>query len=319
MLGANYTSSSHWATLDTTFLLAMPDSASRKFIDLIFQSSSKWANWDPPITIKVGHYGTIDRKTGVLRVDGNIYDETFQESLKQQGLMIDLSHPSCQPIKGAVEEDMIMSSIGVKRGDVSLTPQISALDLASASFKAEFQFREGRRGAVLVMHKPQQEYIPQGRVLSIIYEARQLKDKYIVSSTFTCPGYYLYLSNKSGEKVTLALTANAPVAAAIGVSAGGGASVDWWTDAQAAFLRKAFDKAGQYRYTPLFDLRRRQHWFERTFRGVEEHPTEDDLWLDCPPPWDPLDEDGNEDTVCEESDEDSLSRRSAVEGCFPSV
>jgi hypothetical protein len=27
--------------------------ASRKFIDLIRQASSKWANWDPPIEIKV--------------------------------------------------------------------------------------------------------------------------------------------------------------------------------------------------------------------------------------------------------------------------
>ncbi|KAG2749691.1 hypothetical protein P692DRAFT_20732431 [Suillus brevipes Sb2] len=293
----------------------MPDSASRKFIDLIFQSSSKWANWDPPIPIKVGDYGTIDRKTGVLIVKGNIYDETFQESLTQQGLMINLS--SCQPVKGAVEGDMIMSSIGVKTGEISLTPQVSALDLASASINAEFQFQEGRRGAVLVMHKPQQEYIPQGRVLSIIHEARELKDKYIVSSTFTCPGFYLYLSNKSGEKVKLALTANAPVAAAIGVSAGGGASVDWWTDTQAALLRKAFDQAGQYRYTPLFDLKRRQHWFERTFRGVEEHPTEDDMWPDCSPPWNPLDEDGNEEDAYDESDEDSVPPQSAVEGSFP--
>lgn len=78
----------------------------------------------------------------------------------------------------------------------------------------------------------------------------------------------------------LALNANAPVAAAIGISAGGGASVDWRTDAQAALLRKAFDMAGQYRFTPLFDLKRRQHWFERTFRsGVEEHPTEDDMYV----------------------------------------
>lgn len=293
----------------------MPDSASRKFIDLIFQSSSKWANWDPPIPIKVGDYGTIDRKTGVLIVKGNIYDETFQESLTQQGLMINLS--SCQPVKGAVEGDMIMSSIGVKTGEISLTPQVSALDLASASINAEFQFQEGRRGAVLVMHKPQQEYIPQGRVLSIIHEARELKDKYIVSSTFTCPGFYLYLSNKSGEKVKLALTANAPVAAAIGVSAGGGASVDWWTDTQAALLRKAFDQAGQYRYTPLFDLKRRQHWFERTFRGVEEHPMEDDMWPDCSPPWNPLDEDGNEEDAYDESDEDSVPPQSAAEGSFP--
>lgn len=85
----------------------------------------------------------------------------------------------------------------------ALQSNSSALDLASTSFKAEFQFQEGKRGAVLVMHKPQQEYIPQGRVLSIINEAHQLKDKYIVSSIFTCPGYYLYLSNRCASYLVL--------------------------------------------------------------------------------------------------------------------
>ncbi|KAG1745020.1 uncharacterized protein EDB91DRAFT_1271489 [Suillus paluster] len=295
----------------------MPDTAaSRKFIDLILQTSSKWANWDPPIEIKVGHFGTIDRTSGELEVEGNIYDAAFQESLNQQGLKIDLSDPSFQPIKGAIEEDIIMCSTGVKKGDFSLKPEVSLLNLASASVKAEFQFQDGKRGAVLVMHKPQQQYIPQGRLLGIVHKANELKDKYIVNSTFTCPGYYLYLSNKSGERVALALTANA-LPAAIGVTAGGGASVDWWTNVQAAFLRKAFDKAGQYRYTPLYSLKRRQNWFQRAFRGEEEHMTEDDLWPNCPAPWDPLDEDGNEDSVYEETDEDLFARQSAVEGSLP--
>lgn len=60
----------------------------------------------------------------MLQVEGNTYDEAFQESLKQQGLIIDLSHPPCQPIKGAVEEDMVMSSIDVKKGEISVTPHV---------------------------------------------------------------------------------------------------------------------------------------------------------------------------------------------------
>lgn len=72
----------------------------------------------------------------------------------------------------------------------------SLLNLASASLKAEFQFQEGKRGAVLVMHKPQQEYIPRGKVLTLVHKAVELQDKYLVTSTFTCPGYYIYLSNK---------------------------------------------------------------------------------------------------------------------------
>jgi hypothetical protein len=70
------------------------------------------------------------------------------------------------------------------------------LNLASASVKAEFQFQEGKRGAVLVMHKPQQEYIPRGKVLTLVHKAIELHDRYLVTSTFKCPGYYIYLSNK---------------------------------------------------------------------------------------------------------------------------
>ncbi|KAG1758330.1 hypothetical protein EDD22DRAFT_910859 [Suillus occidentalis] len=291
--------------------------ASRKFIDLIRQASSKWANWDPPIEIKVGAYGTIDSDSGELDVEGNIYDSTFQTSLNNQGLKINLSEPSCQPRKGGIDDDIIMSSSGVKQGDFSVKPEVSLLNLASASLKAEFQFQEGKRGAVLVMHKPQQEYIPRGKVLTLVHKAVELQDKYLVTSTFTCPGYYIYLSNKSGERIALALTASAPIPAAVGVTAGGSASVDWWTDAQAAFLRKAVDKAGLYRYTPLYTLKHRQNsWVPRLFRGEEEEETEDDLWPDCTPPWQPLDEDGEEDRVWEEKDDD-FTPRSAVEGNLP--
>ncbi|KAG1840557.1 hypothetical protein F4604DRAFT_436875 [Suillus subluteus] len=272
------------------------DMRARKFTDLIRQTSSKWANWDPAIEIKVGDYGMINRQSGDLEAQGSIYDAAFQESLNQQGFTIDLSDTSCQPIRGAVEEDIVMSSTVTQEGDFSLEPEDPF-----TSAKAEFQFQEGKRGALLVMHKPQQQHIPQGRVLSIIHKANQLKDAYLVDSTLTCQGYYLCLSNKSGERISLSLRD----------------SLDWWTDAQAAFLRKAVDKAGQYRYTPLYTLKHRQNsLLARLFRGEESEETEDDLWLDCAPPWQPLDEDGTEEQVWEESDEE-FSPRSAVEGSLP--
>ncbi|KAG2148858.1 hypothetical protein DEU56DRAFT_782530 [Suillus clintonianus] len=294
--------------------------ASRKFIDLIRQASSKWANWDPPIKIKVGDYGTIDSESGELDVEGNIYEAAFQESLNKQGLKIDLSDESCQPQKGGLDDNIIMSSSGVKQGDFSMKPEVSFLNLASASVKAEFQFQEGKRGAILVMHKPLQEYIPRGKVLNLVHNATELHDKYLVTSTFTCPGYYIYLSNKSGERIALALAASAPILAAGGVTAGGAVSVDWWTDAQAAFLRKAFDKAGQYRYTPLYAMKRQNGngLIRRLFRGEggEGEDTEDDLWLDCTTPWEPLDEDGEQDPVWEDAN-DEFAPRSAVEGSLP--
>lgn len=72
-----------------------PKQASRKYIDLIQQASSKFANWDPPHLIKVGcptlnlcgnlsrpahsqagDYGKIDRETGKFEKEGNIYDNS---------------------------------------------------------------------------------------------------------------------------------------------------------------------------------------------------------------------------------------------------
>ena len=70
--------------------------AQRKFVDLINEATFKWANWDPPKVIQVGglsyspsfrrarnsprcpllqigDFGTIDKATGELKVEGNIF------------------------------------------------------------------------------------------------------------------------------------------------------------------------------------------------------------------------------------------------------
>lgn len=96
-----------------------PDAvASCKFIDLIQQASSKRANWDSLIDNKAGHYGTINSETGELEVEGNIYDACFQQSSRQHGLGNNLTYPSYQPIKGAIEDDIIISSANVKKGEL---------------------------------------------------------------------------------------------------------------------------------------------------------------------------------------------------------
>ncbi|KAG2347052.1 hypothetical protein BDR05DRAFT_945447 [Suillus weaverae] len=217
------------------------------------------------------HFGKIDRKTAVLQVEGNTYDEAFQESLKQQGLIIDLSHPSCQPIKGAVEEDMVMSSIDVKKGEISVTPHV------------EFQFQEGRRGVVLAMHKSQQEYIAQGRVLSIIHEAHQLKDKHIVSSTL--PRLLSVIVQQVMLKARL--SGRAYLLAEERPSIGGRMLRGRFSERRLTGLDSAV--------TPLSSTSSAGN-IGSSERSVGQR------WLDCPLPWDPLDEDGNEDTVYEDSD-----------------
>jgi hypothetical protein len=75
-------------------LFRTKENAQRKYIDLIKEAAAKWPNWDPAKNIYVsivihpfvrqsvwpslgikqaGDFGTIDRKTGDLTVEGNIY------------------------------------------------------------------------------------------------------------------------------------------------------------------------------------------------------------------------------------------------------
>jgi hypothetical protein len=275
----------------------------RKYIDLIRQVSSKWVNWDPPIPVEVGAYGEVENETGELRVDGNIYDPEFQAELNRLGLTIRMAdHP---PEEGGVEDDFIVSSKGAKRIDLSAGPDVGVAGFATASIKGQWQFEQGKRDALLIMYCPRLRYLPPNVILDRLYKVPKLKDKWLVTSIHICPAFSMYLSNKSGEKVSLALVAQVPVPPAAGVSAGGEGSLGWWSDTQADLFRKACDKSGKYCYTPLYTMKRRIGWVQRLFRQNETTPSGDDLWDEVTPPWEPLNEDGEEDSLDVTASEDA--------------
>ena len=45
------------------------------------------------------------------------------------------------------------------------------------------------------MHKPRTTYTPPKVLLKALVDIPELKDKYLVTETFTCPAYSLYLSS----------------------------------------------------------------------------------------------------------------------------
>ncbi|KAH0835710.1 hypothetical protein J3R83DRAFT_9531 [Lanmaoa asiatica] len=277
----------------------------RKYIDLIREVSSKWGNWDPPIPIEVGAYGEVENETGELRVDGNIYDPEFQDELNKLGFTLRMAdHP---PQEGGVEEDFIIASKGAKRVDLHLGPNVNLAGLATASIKGQWQFEHGKRDALLIMHRPRLRFLPRNVILEPLYRVPKLKDKWLVTNIHTCPAFSMYLSNKSGERVSLALVAQAPVAGMAGITAGADGGFAWWSDTQADLFRKACDKAGNYCYTPLYMMKRRIGWVQRLFREDETNEVKqsgDELWCDVSPPWDPLDEEGEEDTLDVQVEED---------------
>ena len=114
------------------FLFRTRENAQRKYIDLIKRAAAKWPNWDPPRSIRVsimssqplvcyerltslvpqqnlGDFGTINKKTGALTVEGNIYTHP------------DIAQIACQhrPIQTAEVDHYQINSFEVRQLDVN--------------------------------------------------------------------------------------------------------------------------------------------------------------------------------------------------------
>jgi len=256
-------------------------SPSRKYIDLIFRASSKWANWDPPVEIKVGDYGTIDVETGKFEKEGNIYEEPTTAELVAP-------HP---PQVDSPEKELIVTSRGVKSHEFTLEPQSTTVGLHEASIKGRWEFGS-KRGALLIIAAPRKAYIPPDVILDKLAAVPLLKEKALVTGVVTCPAYSLYLSASNKEIIDVAFAGTLPVHPE--VTAGGAVEAVWWTQNIAGVHRHACDKSGSYSYTPLYTLQTvRKKGILRRDSPVPD-PEGDDLWVVAQEPWDPLDNDGVE-------------------------
>jgi hypothetical protein len=117
--------------------------------------------------------------------------------------------------------------------------------------------------------------------------------------------------------VQLAFVGNLPIPAAPAISAGGEVSAGWVVDQSAGLYQEGCDPQGNYAFKPLFQMKRmRPKFLDRIFRdSPEPERVGDDLfvfssrnetcgqltntttrrrWLDAEAPWNPLDDDGEE-------------------------
>jgi hypothetical protein len=138
----------------------------------------------------------------------------------------------------------------------------------SASIKGTWEFKKGTTGAVLLMHNPRIKGIASD-VLGKLARIRLLQHMHLVTSTFHCHGYFLYLSDKSecaipreticahsstgGDKISTALLVSAPIA-------DGGSAMAWRNHARSGILRCAYNT--EHCFIPLYDLMhvRTQHY-----------------------------------------------------------
>ncbi|KAI0259829.1 hypothetical protein BC834DRAFT_597900 [Gloeopeniophorella convolvens] len=165
--------------------------ACRKYVDLINEASGKWVNWNPVNSVQVGDYGKIDFDTGQLVVEGNIYrDEPLASTMK---LYPPVSH-------APIPEYKVDSSFSRYQ-----MPPPEFEDLDDVALKAQWKFGE-RRAGFLVMYQARRTSIPEEFLkLTLKSPIPELKGKDIVTNIFTCPAFAMYMSNKSGENVKLAL------------------------------------------------------------------------------------------------------------------
>ncbi|KAG2037111.1 hypothetical protein BDR03DRAFT_394719 [Suillus americanus] len=77
-----------------------------------------------------------------------------------------------------------------------------------------------------------------------------------LTKDFYCPTFSMYLSDKSGENISIALLASAPVVAPVGM-----AEMKWWSDTQAGLARD--ECKTKHCFTPLYELRHVRHRHNR--------------------------------------------------------
>jgi hypothetical protein len=260
--------------------------AQRKFVDLVNEATFKWANWDPPKVIQIGDFGTIDKKTGELKVEGNIYTHLQVKHIAQE-----------YPAFEAAETDLYqIHSQQVKRLDIQASAGSTTADDQGVSLRSRWQFNS-KRGAILLMHRPRLICVPDG-FFDEKFDLPLLKRKVVVEQVYNCPGFYMYLSNKSSEQVSVSLRSNTLMPVVPGASTDSGLSIGWSANGSTGVCQQAYRADAVY--TPLFRLKSlgRRHWRRDGITPMIEK------WEVTYAPWGILDEDGLTEPDSDEGDDD---------------
>ncbi|KAF8551980.1 hypothetical protein OG21DRAFT_208219 [Imleria badia] len=114
-------------------------------------------------------------------------------------LNIDLN--AHQPELGEPEQDYIVASTGVKKGELNVNQSVAPGGSKMANVE-------------LSLFSTRQKFLPK-LVQTKILEAKRLEGKKIVTSALACPAYLLYLSDKSGEHVSVAICGRAAMTDAV--------------------------------------------------------------------------------------------------------
>ncbi|KAF9231126.1 hypothetical protein BU15DRAFT_82796 [Melanogaster broomeanus] len=274
----------------------MPSYDSRKFVDLILTASSKWANWDPPKPIHVGDYGTISRKTGEFLREGNIFKPSadVQRLLDGSGMNIDLGEGALEPEVAKGDDHQFITASGAYANKAQIAANVNVQNQANAGLHVNFGFGD-KGGALLVMYKPEYSSLPtgDGHLTSFLKAAHKaVKDRYIVTEVVSCPAYLMAMSREKTESFSASLSVTVTPAVPV-ATASASASLAWSHDMINGVHRSGSDA----NFVPLYKLSQPQQGFWAFLypSGHRGHSENESLkWESVHPPWDKLNDDGEE-------------------------
>jgi len=273
-------------TLHSGALLAnrtMKDNSRRLFVDLIKDASEYFGNWSPNQVIRVGDYGVLN-KTGEFEKGGSIYDSKFAP---------DLNIGQKHPVQPCVQEDQhIVLSRGCEGRGFEADFSIHHPEIIKSTIKGRWSFSRGR-GAVLFLHKPTELIIKDKEMLlPHLQFNKTLEDKALVTSVYTCPMFAMLLTNNRDK------TAEAAIGLSVLEGTGTAGLKGNWHHYSTSGVWKSGGQEGDSIFHPLYALRtpKTRSWLAK-WLGRRGEPEGGDTFLPYQPPWDVLDEDGNEVTT----------------------
>lgn len=242
----------------------------------------------------------IDRTTGEFQKDGNIFALESTKEFAKTELSIKA---------GATDYVQEYVSINATKADFKLDTEAEVPFLATAALKTRYKFSK-RRGAILVMHRPQPSTL-EGELAKLPSE--DIRGKHLVTQVIRCPDYFMFLSQKEAGHVSLILQVDVPVPA--GMQAGSSVGGVWHRSGIQGSYKAS--QPGQ-EYTPLFQTKVLKKLTR--LRGARPPSTAEEGWVPSAPPWEMLDSNGkewngdnNDDDDDDDDDSDSDSEEDGSE------
>ncbi|KAG7447125.1 uncharacterized protein BT62DRAFT_993461 [Guyanagaster necrorhizus] len=265
----------------------------RKCIDLFWKINHEYLNPNG-LSITIGDFGTLDKKTGSFQREGNIFEHPDSRDIMA-------AHDWNDPRNTTTIEHIFKQTKNVRRIDLPFGVGAGLTGMVDGNVTAKFQL-DTERGVLLYMHGVKYSILPIVETwVRKLEEIGLFTAKGIVTETYTCSHYDLLMNNKGKRDVGVTVTASIPipVAPAISPSVNTGFSISG--DSVSGLRWQGTKNAESDSFVPMYRL--------KALRGgsVERGaPADKILVKDFPRPWTEIDDEGR-DIFDSDSDADSDS------------